>query len=403
MFVTRSARLLRATAILAVVALLTLVTPFDFEASDLPLPANPFATTTPKSEAAEQLPATPQFEPVGEFAAPVEIFAHPNDSRFFVVSLYGQVLASDGETQTTILDIADHTDVRSELGLLGATFNPTGDRLYVHYSNHDGDSVLAEYQVDPATAIADRSSGRQVLVVDQPYDNHNGGELTFGPDGYLYAGFGDGGLADDPNRAALDLSTRLGKILRIDPEPSGDQSFTVPGDNPFVDADGADPTIWSYGLRNPWRFSFDAETDALWIADVGQNHWEEINAVFTTDQPAGRGLSFGWSAYEGDARFNEDQPGAGHTDPFFTYERADGRCSISGGTVYRNPAHPTLDGWYVYGDYCTGEILAFDVDADEADREVLTIGQLEGVVAIATGPNGDLYAASAVGPVLRLS
>ena len=410
MFAPKPFSIFRMLGIVAVIALVAVVTAFNYEAGALPLPPNPFADDEASSaevanarpDAAVDAGAQPQFHSVGDFVAPVEIIERTGDERFFVVSLMGAVVASDGTTQTTILDISDRVVVAGELGLLGAAFHPEGDRLYVHYGNDEANSVIAEFQVDPSTAIADPATRRELMVVEQPFDNHNGGELAFGPDGYLYAGFGDGGLADDPNRLALDLSTPLGKILRIDPTPSAALPYTVPDDNPFVGDPAADPTIWSYGLRNPWRFSFDAETSGLWIADVGQNQWEEVNGVFVTDQPAGYGLSFGWSAFEADARFNEDQPADGHTQPFFTYARADGRCSISGGAVYRNASDPSLDGWYVYGDYCTGEILAFDTDASAEDRDVVTLGQLPGVVAIALGPDGDLFAASVMGHVLRL-
>ena len=173
--------------------------------------------------------------------------------------------------------------------------------------------------------------------------------MAFGPDGYLYLALGDGGSADDPERNSLALSSRLGKILRIDPQPTADAPFATPPDNPFVDVEGADPTIWSLGLRNPWKFSFDSLTGDLWIADVGQGDIEEINlAPAISGQGAGKGLSFGWSAFEGSERFNTDQDDAGHTGPVVEYRHDDGNCSVSGGAVYRGDVIEDLFGWYVY-------------------------------------------------------
>ena len=164
-----------------------------------------------------------------------------------------------------------------------------------------------------------------LLEIEQPYANHNGGDLTFGPDGMLYIGMGDGGSGGDPERRATDLSSLLGKLLRIDPTLADGQAYTVPADNPFVGQEGAAPEIWSSGLRNPWRFSFDRETGDLWIADVGQNAIEEIDvAPASGGVDAGKGLSFGWSAFEGTERFNDDVPADGHVPPIHTYTHADG-------------------------------------------------------------------------------
>ena len=250
----------------------------------------------------------------------------------------------------------------------------------------------------------DPSSRREVLTVDQPYSNHNGGQLAFGPDQLLYIGLGDGGSGGDPQRNALDLGSRLGKILRIDPVASGDQPYTVPADNPFVDTAGADPTVWAYGLRNPWRFSFDAPTGDLWIADVGQGDWEEVNRARATAErmDAGRGANFGWSAIEGFEPFNDDQPSDGALDPLFVYDHNDGRCSVSGGAVARGDAVAALQGWYVFGDYCTGQIWALDPTVPPSQPRVIEIARLDGLAAISQGPDADLYAVSNAGPVARI-
>jgi len=404
MLFLRTLSKMRFVAVFSVIALVAVVTAFDFD--DAANGLEPLATASPAAggPALDEL----SLNPVGEFIAPVEVFTRPGDDRIFVVELMGAIQATDpaatAPEPALILDLSELTAVVGEHGVLGAAFHPTNDLLYVHYSDLDGTTIVAEYAVDPDTAVADPNSARIVLTVDQPFDNHNGGELTFGPDGYLYLGLGDGGSANDPYRSALDLTSRLGKILRIDPTPSGDVAFTVPADNPFVDVADADPTIWSFGLRNPWRFSFDATSGDLWIADVGQDAWEEINRASASVEGtgAGAGVSFGWSAFEGNERFNDDQADAGHTEPFATYERADGRCSISGGAVYRGQAISALDGWYVFGDYCTGEVLGFDTALDDGEREIVTLATTPALVAVAAGPDGELYAVSVGGMVSRL-
>lgn len=376
---------------IGLMAAITVVTAFGIEPETLPVAETPTSAEAPSELSPES---------IGEFAIPVEVMSRPNDDRTFVVELGGRVVAAeaDQDEHTVILDIVDQTITEGEHGLLGAAFHPTEDYLYVHFSDEAGRSVIAEFEIDPETAVADVASQRQVLVVDQPYNNHNGGELAFGPDGFVYLGLGDGGLADDPDRSALDLSSRLGKILRFDPRPdaAADSPFSVPEDNPFVDTDDADPTVWSYGLRNPWRFSFDQTTGDLWIADVGQDQFEEINVATEA------GMSFGWSAFEGRARFNIDQPSAGHTDPYLTYERTEGNCSISGGAVYRGESEPGLDGWYLYGDYCSGLIWGFDTEAP-GDPEIVELAQVDGLVAIAIGGDDEIYAVSVMGGVYRLT
>ena len=214
----------------------------------------------------------------------------------------------------------------------------------------------------------DRDSLRTVLFVEQPYPNHNGGDLAFGPDGMLYIGLGDGGAGGDPERRALNMAELLGKMLRIDPStPSGDLGYTIPADNPFVGTEGARGEIWSIGLRNPWRYSFDPETGDLWIADVGQGNIEEINVAPATDgMDAGRGSNFGWSAYEGSQRFNDDVTAENHSGPIFEYDHSGGRCSISGGVRARGEGAGPLAGWYVYADYCTGEVMAISVSGEGA-------------------------------------
>ncbi len=371
--------------------------------------AVPESTSAPASTAAPE--PGPLVDPsvalleIGQFDQPVEIAVRPSDPRLFVVGQRGQVLAVDDESNEVVLDVSDRiTNGGSEQGLLGLAFHPELPLAYVDYTESDGDTVVAEFAVDPATGVFDPASFREVLNVDQPFENHNGGKLEFGPDGLLYIGLGDGGSGGDPNRDALDLTSRLGKILWIDPAATGTEPFTVPADNPFVGIDGADPTIWALGLRNPWRFSFDAANGDLWIADVGQNQFEEINRAPATDRlNAARGLSFGWSAIEGFADFNGDQPAENHTPPVYVYDHSDGRCSVSGGAVARGDTVANLAGWYVFGDYCTGEIWAFDPASTADAPRIVTIGNLPGLAAVSVGPGSELYAISNAGTIARLA
>jgi glucose/arabinose dehydrogenase len=362
-------------------------------------------TVSPPSDAPTTLPvpAVSLLE-IGSFDQPLHVTNRPGDSVVYVVEQPGRVVAVTDLSSDVVLDISDLTDADGEQGLLGLAFHPTADLAYVDYIDSSGDTVVAEFAVDPTTGGFDPSSRREVLTVEQPYSNHNGGQLAFGPDQLLYIGLGDGGSGGDPQRFALNLGSRLGKILRIDPVANGDQPFTVPADNPFVDTAGADPTIWAYGLRNPWRFSFDAPTGDLWIADVGQGDWEEVNrARATADRmDAGRGANFGWSAFEGFEPFNNDQPSDGTLDPLFVYDHDDGRCSVSGGAVARAESVPDLAGWYVFGDYCTGQIWALDPTVPASEPRVVEIARLDGLAAIAPGPDADLYAVSNGGTVARL-
>ena len=299
----------------------------------------------------------------------------------------------DGVAGEPVLDISGAIVSGDEQGLLGHAFHPDEMLAYVDYTNKSGDTVIAEYAVaDDGTF--DPASAREVLTIDQPYPNHNGGEVTFGPDGYLYIGMGDGGAANDPERRALNVGQLLGKILRIDPTGGkGDgQPYTVPADNPFVGIEGARPEIWSVGVRNPWRFNFDRETGDLWIGDVGQGEWEEINLARASDG-AGRGVNFGWSAWEGTHRFNSDQAAAGVTMPIFEYPHGAAGCSVSGGDVYRGTALPSLVGWYLFSDYCSGIVTALQATDGTLTGQV-ELGTVAGVSAICAGPDGELYVLS---------
>jgi glucose/arabinose dehydrogenase len=309
------------------------------------------------------------------------------------------VALAGGET-TVVLDMTELTNSSGEQGLLGIAFSPDGSRLYTSYTDNGGDSHIDEYAM-AADGAADPASRREVLTLDQPYPNHNGGDIVFGPDGYLYAGYGDGGSGGDPQRRGLDPETLLGKLLRIDPAAADGQPYSVPADNPYVGMPGVLPEIWSSGLRNPWRFSFDAATGDLWIGDVGQNAVEEIDLV-PAAQGAGRGTNFGWSAYEGTDRYNDDQEAPDHWPPIFEYRHSEGGCSVTGGVVYRGDAIPALRGAYVFSDFCAGGVRALTVQ----DAQLLDSAQLADepgqVTSFGTDAAGEVYVLSQRGQIYRL-
>jgi glucose/arabinose dehydrogenase len=361
-------------------------------------PAGALATTVP------QITLTP----IAEVEAPVDLAWRTGDTALYVVGQHGQITRIGGEAPAIVLDIGDLTEAEGEQGLLGLAFSPDGTKAYINFTDNNGDTNVAELTVG-ADGVFDRDSLRTVLFVEQPYPNHNGGDLAFGPDGMLYIGLGDGGAGGDPERRALNLAELLGKMLRIDPAtPSGDLGYTIPPDNPFVGTEGARGEIWSIGLRNPWRYSFDPETGDLWIADVGQDSIEEINVAPATDgMGAGRGSNFGWSAYEGSQRFNDDVTAENHSGPIFEYDHSGGRCSISGGVRARSEGAGPLAGWYVYADLCTAEVMAISVSGASTG---VTVGSEAAVLATAaaevstvtSGPDGAVYVLAFDDVVYRL-
>ena len=343
-------------------------------------------------------------ESLGEFSSPLHLAQPKGERALYVVEQTGRVVrvGSQGE-RDTFLDVRSKVSCCGEQGLLSIAFPPdharTG-RFYVDYTDAGGDTRVVEYRRsrrDPTRA--DPSTARVVLRVSQPYPNHNGGLLLFGPDDRLYVGLGDGGSAGDPGRVAQDLGSLLGKILRIDPRPAGRAPYRVPPDNPFVDREGARPEIFLYGLRNPWRFAFDAG-GGLWIGDVGQDAQEEID--FVSQQSAGANL--GWSAFEGTERFNADQRAPNALAPVLTYGGERG-CSVTGGHVVRDRGLESLYGRYLYADYCEGQLRSFSA----ADALPGPIGddrptglQIPALSSFAEDGRGHVYAISLEGPVYRL-
>lgn len=329
-------------------------------------------------------------EVLGDLERPVEMVWRDGDPDPFVVLQRGRIVRMrGGAVDGTVLDVRDDVGEQDEQGLLGLAFHPDEDLAYTYTTARDGTLVISEYKVRSNGGF-DAASRRTVLTIDHPNGNHNGGKLAFGPDGYLYIGTGDGGAADDPERNGLDLTSLLGKLLRIDPRANGNAPYSVPADNPLVYTSGARAEIWSYGLRNPWRFSFDPASGDLWIGDVGQGEWEEIDLSPAADG-AGRGVNYGWSAFEGTSRFNHDQPAEGATMPLYEYSHNEGGCSVTGGVVYRGEAIVALTGWYVFADYCSGQVWALRTGADGATEVVELVSSAGNIAAIAAGPDGALY------------
>ena len=347
-----------------------------------------------------------RLQKIGSFDSPVYVTSPPADnSRLFVVEQGGTVRVVKGgkPLSTPFLDVSDKITTGSERGLLSIAFPAdyaSSGLFYIFYTDNDGDEAVVEYR-RRSEDVADPGSARLLMKVADPETNHNGGLLLFGPDDHLYIGIGDGGGAGDQHGArgnAQSLGTLLGKILRIDPQASGSRPYTIPSDNPFVNRPGAKGEIYSYGLRNPWRFSFDRSTGDLTIGDVGQNEVEEIDFV---RKGKGRGANFGWRPFEGNDRFAPGEPAPGAIKPVITQQHSDGNCSITGGVVIRDPALKAWRGRYVFGDYCRGVIQTAVLSSGRArsltDRK-LEVPQLS---SFGEDARGRVYATSLDGPLYR--
>lgn len=325
------------------------------------------------------------------------------DTALYVTEQAGRVRAiRNGELDPKpVLDLRDTIAAGGERGLLGLTFSPDGTTLYVDYTNREGNTRVDAYPMG-TDGRANRRARRELLAIAQPQPNHNGGNVVTGPDGMLWIGTGDGGNAGDvgdghaPGGNGQSLTTLLGKLLRIDPTPNGSREYTIPVDNPFAHGGGR-PEIWSYGLRNPWKFSFDAETGALVIGDVGQNAYEEIDWVAAGTKPP---LNFGWNRREGTHKFTSDDT-RGTVEPILDYPH-DTRCSISGGYVYRGTKIPDLVGTYLFADYCDGVIRGTPVGVGVRGEDINFGVVSKSVSGFGQGPNRELYVLSQGDGVLRL-
>jgi glucose/arabinose dehydrogenase len=346
---------------------------------------------------------------VGTFDQPLYVTSPPQDRRrLFVVGQTGKISVVRGgrKLPTPFLDITSQVTAGGEQGLLGLAFAPdyaTSGLFYIYFTGKDSKEHLVEYH-RRTEDVADPSSARTLFIHDDPEPNHNGGQLTFGPDGLLYIGTGDGGGANDqhgPRGNAQNLGSPLGKILRIDPRASGGKPYTIPSTNPFIKTNGARPEIYAYGLRNPWRFSFDRATGDLTIGDVGQDNVEEIDFA---RKGTARGANYGWRPWEGRRR-NFDEPAPGAKFPVITKTHQDGWCSITGGYIVRDRAVPGLYGRYVYGDYCKGELRSARLSAGKAtgDRKIPGLKTISGLDSFGQDTQGRVYVVSQQGPVYRFA
>ncbi len=337
---------------------------------------------------------------------PLYLTAPDGDPRLFIVEKGGtiRIVKDDALLPNPFLDISGQVSTGGEQGLLGLAFHPqyaTNGRFVVHYTDAAGDTRVSGFRVSGDPDVADAASEVSILDADQPFPNHNGGQVLFGPDGHLYIMLGDGGSADDPDGRGQSLVDLLGSILRIDPLDGG--GYTVPSDNPFVSTAGARPEIWSYGLRNPWRIAFDPASDDLYIADVGQGRWEEVN-VSTSAAGGGRGLNFGWNIMEGPECFEDASCDQGGLElPVLSYGHGDG-CSITGGFVYRGAAIPALQGHYFYSDYCQGWVRSFRFENGSAVDQFQwpTLAPGGNVPSFGRDAAGELYVMSVGGVVFKI-
>ena len=337
----------------------------------------------------------------GGLDAPLDI-VDPGDGsgRLFIVEQGGLIrIVKDGKlVAKPFLDIHGRVSCCDERGLLGLAFAPqygsSDDRFFMDYTDVNGDTAIASASVGPDPDVADPTSIKVLLSIAQPFPNHNGGDIVFGPDGDLYIGMGDGGSGGDPHGNGQSLDTLLGKLLRIDviaPPPSG-KAYVVPSTNPFIGRAGAMPEIWTYGLRNPWRFSFDSKTGDLWIGDVGQDRFEEVDRA-TKASGGGRGADFGWNIMEASHCYPDGDScdKTGLVLPITEYDHSLGDCAVVGGYVYRGKAFPALDGLYLFGDDCSGYIRAVVADGPSTQAPALLLMSGRTISSFGEDAAGELY------------
>jgi glucose/arabinose dehydrogenase len=364
----------------------------------LAVPATPVVEQKPSAVPtipnAEKVPDGSQYRwmlKYSGFVKPVELLSPPGEQEKVLVVEQGGIIKKIENgvvTKDLYLDIRDRVGTRAdEQGLLGMAFHPLYESnryFYVNYSDFNGNTVIARFTASADGQTVDPQTELRLLQVDQPYENHNGGGLAFGPDGYLYIGLGDGGSAGDPQNNAQNLDTLLGKMLRVDINLP--QGYAIPADNPFAKG-GGKAEIWAYGLRNPWRFSFDPATGDLWIGDVGQKLWEEVDFLLAGSFG---GVNFGWNIMEGSHPYQSGSSNPGNLqNPIFEYDHKTG-CSITGGFVYRGQILPEWQGVYVFGDYCQGTI--FGLIRTPSEIEVKQVGKINGTISsFGVDGNGELY------------
>ncbi|MCU0488919.1 MAG: PQQ-dependent sugar dehydrogenase [Anaerolineales bacterium] len=379
------------------------------EAAASPSPSPAIAPTTGEIEATGSIDAFPDSTEyewrliTSNLNRPI-FLTHAGDGtgQLFILEQPGliRILQKDTLVETPFLDLRDKVGSQAnEQGLLGLAFHPdypSNGWFFVNYTDLGGDTVIARFQVDSTDSLrADPNSELILLKVAQPYANHNGGMLAFGPDGLLYIGLGDGGSAGDPQNNAQSLQSRLGKILRVDVNDS--TGYSAPESNRF--SDGQQAEIWAYGLRNPWRFSFDRLTGDLYIGDVGQNQWEEINYL-PADWPAG--ANFGWVYYEGTHPYQAVPPGLEAIGPIFEYGHNQG-CSVTGGIVYRGELLPDWFGIYLFADYCSGNISGLLATPQGEWQSKLLFENIGRITSFGEDEPGEIYVVEHTGSIFRLS
>ncbi len=370
--------------------------------SSAPVDTNQTSITS-TTEIATTLPSEPSFNgtlssPITGFSEPVDLAIRPSSdtdpATTFIVERGGTIrpFYPDGTTSDPVADLSELTKPGGEQGLLGLTFSLDGNRAFVNYTDLAGDTTIDQFNVDPDGTFI-MSSRQTLLTLKQPFPNHNGGDLLLSPDGRALLVFtGDGGAGGDPLRAALDLKSYLGKILMID--------LTAPP----PDDVSTSAKVLAVGLRNPWRVSYDSDSGNLWIADVGQNLWEEINVL---PYASADGVSFGWSAVEATHLYNADQEAINNTftqiAPIYEYEHIDNNCSISGGAVYRGTQVASVGTWYIFSDYCSGNVQALCVTDELTSCGIQSLGSVPQAVAVMPDANGELWVLSLSGEAVPIT
>ena len=335
--------------------------------------------------------------------APIALLQSPgNDTDWYLVEKSGTVLRftrDASQRPTEFIDIHDLVDASAnESGLLSMAFHPdyaVNHQVFLHYTREGSPLVttISRFESQDNGLTLARQSEKVILSVDQPYENHNGGQIGFGPDGLLYIGLGDGGSVGDPHGNAQNPRVLLGKVLRLDVN-HGDP-YAIPAANPFADGKQGRPEIYAYGLRNPWRWSFDSTSGSLWLADVGQNAWEEIDIIEA-------GGNYGWNAKEGFHDYNKNTQVHGTMiAPVAEYSHDEG-CSITGGYVYRGKAIPELQGVYIYGDFCSGRIWGLSLDKQGAYQSQLLVDSHQMISSFAQGNDGEIYVLHYGGKIFKL-
>lgn len=366
-------------------------------------PAQPASSPVPTKTEASALnpPAVQLVKFASGLTDQTGIASHSGDKRLFVLDRSGviRIVSQNGAVaKTPFLDIRSKVLGSAEMGLLGMAFSPDYAKngyFFINYIDKQQNSIIARYHASSADS-ADQASEQKLLTLKQPYTNHNGGALSFGPDGFLYAALGDGGSGGDPENRAQNLNSMFGKILRLDVSQI---PYKIPASNPFVNQAGKLGEIWDYGLRNPWRIGFDRKTGELFIADVGQGDIEEIDLEAKGSKG---GINYGWRCFEGSKDLNTDgcQARENYAFPILEYDHSEGRCSVTGGYVYRGKKYPALEGKYFYGDFCGGQLyMAEQVDAKwqstlaaKSPYQISTFGEdAAGEIYLADFATGSIY------------